>query len=97
MCTIDTSMYVVVKTRVLIQYTRGKGSRLLYINWMARGKKEIKQKKIKAIQENGVVSNKTYPINTIKMTLFFSFLLFCTTFESGKENNVFVILILGQI
>ena len=39
MCTIDTSMYVVVKTTVLIQYTRGKGSRLYYINWMAGGKK----------------------------------------------------------
>ena len=65
MCTIDTSMYVVVKTTVLIQYTRGKGSRLLYINWMARGKKEIKQKKIKAIQENRVVSDKIYPLKII--------------------------------
>jgi hypothetical protein len=41
---------------------------------MARGKKEIKQKKIKAIQENGVVSDKTYPLNIIRMPLFS---LFC--------------------
>ena len=64
---------------------------------MARGKEEIKQKNIKAIQENGVVSDKTYPLNIIRMTLFFPFLLFWTTYESGKENNIFVILILGQI
>ena len=37
---------------------------------MARGKKEIKQKKIKAIQENGVVSDKTYPLNIKRMTFF---------------------------
>lgn len=74
MCTIVTSMYVVVvKTTVLIQYTRGKGSRLLYINWMAGGKKEIKQKKIKAIQENGNVSDKNFPLNIIRMASFFSF------------------------
>ena len=40
---------------------------------MARGKEEIKQKNIKAIQENGVVSDKTYPLNIIRMTLFFPF------------------------
>ena len=45
---------------------------------MARGKEEIKQKKIKAIQENGVVSDQTYPIKMKmkqdKNDFFFSFL-----------------------
>ena len=47
--------------------------------------------------EKEVVSDEIYPLNVIRMTLFFPFLLFWTTYESGKENNVFVILNLGQI
>ena len=89
MSTIDTSMCVVVKTRVLIQYTRGKGSRLLYINWMARGKKEIKQKKIKAIQENGVVSDQTYPIKMkMKQDKNDCFLLFIFAFLNNYSISI---------
>ena len=44
------------------------------VYWMARGKEEIKQKKkIKAIQENGVVSDKTYPPKCNKNDFIFLF------------------------
>ena len=60
----------------------------MYIGWL-EGRKKLSKKKIKAIQENGVVSDQTYPIKMkMKQDKNDFFLLFIFAFLNNYSISI---------